>query len=503
MRSSARHGFLVANQGIVGDIFIPKYYDPDIEDELTALKRSHHLVQIGELIESGQLDMRQGNYVPKMHYGTGTTPYIRTSDFANWELRGSPKHGVSELVKQEYSLKQSVQPGDVLLVHEGTYLIGTACLLTDYDTDILYQHHLARLRVVDSDMLDGPLLMLALISPIAQRQIRSKQFTADIIDSIVGRLLEVYLPIPRNARHRQRLAALAFSAFTSRAAARLKLAVLRRELDSALAGVIDAAGLRESIASASGMKGAHGITGFLGSRYGFEAFKRRNIDIAGDILMPKYYDPSATESLAAMSGRCELVSIGELVKRGTISLETGDEVGKLAYGMGDIPFVRTSDLGNWELKHDPKQRVSAATYDMYAAKQSALAHDILLVRDGTYLVGTSSMVMPSDVPMLFSGGIYRIRVVDTDSLDPYLLLALLNTQVAGRQMRNKQFTRDVIDTLGRRLEEVVVPIPYDEELRSTVATMMRDLVESRAKLRTRIGELGRALAATPKHAATR
>ena len=38
------------------------------------------------------------------------------------------------------------------------------------------------------------------LAPIVQRQIRSKQFTADIIDSIVGRLQEVVLPIPSVAR---------------------------------------------------------------------------------------------------------------------------------------------------------------------------------------------------------------------------------------------------------------------------------------------------------------
>ena len=55
--------------------------------------------------------------------------------------------------------------------------------------------------------------------------------------------------------------------------------------------------------------------------------------------------------------------------------------------------------------------------------------------------------------MLFSGGINRIRSKASE-FDPYLLLALLNSTTVRQQIRNRQFTRDVIDTIGRRLREV-------------------------------------------------
>ena len=66
--------------------------------------------------------------------------------------------------------------------------------------------------------------------------------------------------------------------------------------------------------------------------------------------------------------------------------ETGIEVGKMAYGTGEIPFIRTSDIVNWGLKFDPKQGVSEEIYR--DEKQDVKENDILLVRDGTYLVGS-------------------------------------------------------------------------------------------------------------------
>jgi type I restriction enzyme M protein len=56
-------------------------------------------------------------------------------------------------------------------------------------------------------------------------------------------------------------------------------------------------------------------------------------------------------------------SIAELVKNGIIELSTGDEIGKSVYGTGDIPFVRTSDIFNWEIKSAPKQGVAKDVYN--------------------------------------------------------------------------------------------------------------------------------------------
>jgi type I restriction enzyme M protein len=74
-------------------------------------------------------------------------------------------------------------------------------------------------------------------------------------------------------------------------------------------------------------------------------------------------------------------------------------------------------------------------------------------------------------------------------MDPYLLLALLNAPIVRRQMRAKQFTRDIIDTLGKRLFEVLLPIPKDAELAARIAKETRSVIDTRAKLRDRTKEI--------------
>jgi len=172
-----------------------------------------------------------------------------------------------------------------------------------------------------------------------------------------------------------------------------------------------------------------------------------------------------------------------------LTFGTGIEVGKMAYGTGPVPFIRTSDISNWELKADPKQSISEDLYELTKDKLDVRAGDIFVVRDGTYLVGTSCILTEQDAKITYCGGIYKIRVKKPDVLDPYLLLALLNTPIVRRQMRAKQFTRDVIDTLGKRIFEVVIPIPKNPARCKEITRLTRETVETRATLRNQAKQI--------------
>jgi type I restriction enzyme M protein len=211
--------------------------------------------------------------------------------------------------------------------------------------------------------------------------------------------------------------------------------------------------------------------------------------VRNNILIPKYYDPEIAEQLGQLSQTHDLIQLDDLVKKGVLAFDTGIEVGKMAYGTGSVPFIRTSDLSNWELKADPKQSVSEDLYDQFKDKLDVRAVDLFVVRDGTYLVGTSCILTDHDTRILYCGGLYKIRVKKKDQLDPYLLLSLLNCPIVKRQMRAKQFTRDVIDTLGKRIFEVILPIPKDRVLRERIARETRETVLARGALRNKAKQI--------------
>lgn len=183
-----------------------------------------------------------------------------------------------------------------------------------------------------------------------------------------------------------------------------------------------------------------------------------------------------------------------------IDVGTGVEVGKMAYGTGEIPFIRTTDIVELEIKSDPRQGVSREIYEDYRGKAGILENDILLVRDGTYLVGSSAIALSTDLPAIFCGGIYRVRALSS-CINPFSLIGLLNLPIVRRQMRAKQFTRDVIDTLGKRLFEVEIPDPrsgFSKMLGSSLEELMKDKNRNRDRMKALISRIEPTISGKPR-----
>lgn len=206
-------------------------------------------------------------------------------------------------------------------------------------------------------------------------------------------------------------------------------------------------------------------------------------EIVSDVLAPRYYDPNVAVELAALRETHDLIPMEQLIEDGLLRISTGDEVGKMAYGTGSIPFVRTSDISNWEVKLDPKHGVSKAIYAQYASKQDVREGDLLMVRDGTYLIGTCAYITGYDTQILFQSHLYKLRVTDPEKLSPFLLLAMLSSEPVQKQIKAKRFTQDIIDSLGDRIRELVLPFPKDplhrDHITRTVAKAIADRVEAR------------------------
>ena len=206
--------------------------------------------------------------------------------------------------------------------------------------------------------------------------------------------------------------------------------------------------------------------------------------IKDSIYLPIYYNPEIRSQIESIQDRYQFVTVQALVNKGILSISTGDEVGKLAYGTGQIPFIRTSDIANWEIKLDPKQGLSEEIYQSLAAKQDVQPYDILMVKDGTYLVGTCAMISPEETQIVYQSHLYKIRSNDHDKLNPYLLLALLSSPLVKQQIRSKQFTQDIIDTLGRRIMELELPFPKDPEEMKRIITRVQSVFDKRNEAKT-------------------
>lgn len=217
--------------------------------------------------------------------------------------------------------------------------------------------------------------------------------------------------------------------------------------------------------------------------YDHLGFIIKESQIIDNIYLPKYYNPEIPKRLESLHDTHELLLFNELLKEKIISISTGHEVGKLAYGTGNIPFIRTSEIANWEIKLDPKHGLSEEIYNELKNKQDVKENDILMVRDGTYLVGSCAIVTKYDTKIVYQSHIYKIRSNDYNILHPYLLLAILTSPIVKEQIYSKRFTQDIIDTLGGRIKELVIPIPKDENKKNEIIENVQKVMNHKNEAR--------------------
>ena len=221
-----------------------------------------------------------------------------------------------------------------------------------------------------------------------------------------------------------------------------------------------------------------------GIDYDHFGFEINDAEILDDVYLPKYYNPEIEKKIDALSETHDILTLGDLISDGVITVSTGHEVGKLAYGTGPIPFIRTSDIANWEIKLDPKHAVSAEIYEGLKDRQDVRVGDILMVRDGTYLVGTCAIISEADTAIVYQSHIYKIRSEDHEKMNPNLLLAVLSSPIVREQIYAKRFTQDIIDTLGRRVRELQLPIAKEEAKRQEIIDTVTQALEMKAKARS-------------------
>jgi type I restriction enzyme M protein len=201
------------------------------------------------------------------------------------------------------------------------------------------------------------------------------------------------------------------------------------------------------------------------------------------VLAPKYHNPEPKRLTARLASSHELLPVQSLLSTGQLSITTGHEIGKLVYATGEIPFVRTSDLSNWEIKVDPKHCVSEEVYRAYAEKQDVREGDLLMVRDGTYLIGTAAYVTAHDERIVYQSHLYKLRLLADDRLDAFLFLAIISSRPVRAQIKSLAFTQDIINSLGDRIRELVLPVPRSRarrnEISGTVKSVIADRVEAR------------------------
>jgi type I restriction enzyme M protein len=177
-------------------------------------------------------------------------------------------------------------------------------------------------------------------------------------------------------------------------------------------------------------------------------------------LVPRYYlrDHAFSDTEQEIINGAKLVTIGELLEQGILTVRKGHEVGSHAYGSGDIPFVRTSDVNNMEISTDPTNAVSVEVYEEFRSQQDLKAGDILMVVDGRYRIGATAILSENNFRCVVQSHFRILSIRQKGSLTPCELLYALNLPTVRMRIRDLVFVQSTLGTLGPRLLELQVPL---------------------------------------------
>lgn len=172
-------------------------------------------------------------------------------------------------------------------------------------------------------------------------------------------------------------------------------------------------------------------------------------------------------------------------------LPRGDEIGSQVYDLGEIPFVRTSDIYNWEINLNSNKRTSEEIYEQYKKRQNIEVGDILLVKDGgPNLIGNTAFVTELDTKIIIQSHIFQIKTLENkEAIDSYLLLYLLNLDLVQQQIQAITFVQGTIATIGNRLMEVKLPIPSDINKRKEISNYVKKIVDDKTETRKKVKKI--------------
>lgn len=174
-----------------------------------------------------------------------------------------------------------------------------------------------------------------------------------------------------------------------------------------------------------------------------------------DMMTPAFYYPLYTETTKqiAKKNNCEMLGV-------LADFKNGDEVGSANYKSylhrkeTDVPFIRTSDLVNYDFDPYPDYFIEKSIYD--DINQGINTNEILLTKDGK--IGITAMTTESDKCILGSG---ILRVIPKESkVNPhYLFIALSIKEIGTYQSIQRTVVASTIPHLREdRIGDFSIPI---------------------------------------------
>ena len=216
-------------------------------------------------------------------------------------------------------------------------------------------------------------------------------------------------------------------------------------------------------------------------------------EIHKDVLVPRFYRSLRTAPV--LPDGCYGVPLSELIDDGIIGAWDGHgSPASAEKGRGDIPYIRVSDIVNWELYRNPVTGIPESEYRRKLGKKGRppAVGDVIFVRRGSYRIGTVAMASPRDGTVLLTKELLTLRLLDHTNkhgLTPFYLLAALSSKTVQDQIPDLVCIDTTLPTIGDRWKHLVLPIHDDAAEAASISEDVENSIREKWSAQERIERL--------------
>jgi len=217
--------------------------------------------------------------------------------------------------------------------------------------------------------------------------------------------------------------------------------------------------------------------------------------IAGDEVslrhaVPVYYDRRFENAFrAALQTQSyegfSAMSIGELIQTQQLSVRGGHGSPSTDQRVGDVPYIKVSDLRAGLVNINPTNRVPHKVAERHwkGTESGLRAFDLLCPERTSKNIGDFCVLMPGQERVLLTKEVIVVRPGPAAQFDAFFLLWALTLKIVRDQWRRVVFMQTNREDVGKRYLELLLPVPNTPERAREVSEPFRAYYTSLARAR--------------------
>jgi hypothetical protein len=214
-------------------------------------------------------------------------------------------------------------------------------------------------------------------------------------------------------------------------------------------------------------------------------------DVSMRLAVPTYYDRRYHEAFEAAMQTEQFdgftsASIGELVSSGQLELRHGHGSALKDLRVGDVPYIKVSDLRAGLININPTNRVPRQWAEvMWGGRDSGLrAFDLICPERASKNIGDFCVLMPGQEQILVTKEVIVLRPGQDAAFDPFYLLWAMTLGIVRAQWRRIVFMQTNREDVGHRYREIEIPVPPDAQRAREASEPFRTYFSAIAHART-------------------